>query len=110
MTTLLLTLWKDEAGFIVSAELVLIATIAVLAMVVGLAEVAGSINQELEDVASAFGSVNQGFRYQGLTGHGGTVNGACFNDAVDFCDSANDIAATSPTHEGGDFGSHGGSW
>ena len=63
LTTLAVTLWNDEAGFIVSAELVLIATIAVLAMVVGLSEVANALNQELEDVASAFGSVNQSFRY-----------------------------------------------
>lgn len=106
MTTLILTLWKDEAGFIISAELILISTIAVLAMVVGLAEVSGAINQELEDVASAFGSVNQSYRYQGLTGHGGTVNGACFHDGIDFCDGADDISGTGATGEGG--GSHGG--
>ena len=32
-------LWNDEAGFVVSAELVLIATILVLGMIVGLSEV-----------------------------------------------------------------------
>ena len=100
MTTLAVSLWKDEAGFIVSAELVLIATVAVLAMVVGLSEVANAVNQELEDVASAFGSVNQSFRYQGLTGHGGTSGGTCFEDRIDFCDSANDIIGTVPTGEG----------
>ena len=100
MTTLAVALWKDEAGFIVSAELVLIATVAVLAMVVGLSEVANAVNQELEDVASAFGSVNQSFRYQGLTGHGGSLGGACFEDRIDFCDSANDIIGTVPTGEG----------
>ena len=100
MTTLAVALWNDEAGFIVSAELVLIATVAVLAMVVGLSEVAHAVNQELEDVASAFGSVNQSFRYQGLTGHGGSSGGACFEDRIDFCDSANDIIGTVPTGEG----------
>jgi len=110
MTTLMMTLWKDEAGFIVSAELVLIGTIAILSMVVGLAEVAGSVNQELEDVASAFGAVNQSFRYQGLTGHGGTVSGTCFHDAVDFCDSPNDIGGANPTGEGGNDNPHGNSW
>jgi len=104
MTTLAVALWKDEAGFIVSAELVLIATIAVLAMVVGLSEVANAVNQELEDVASAFGSVNQSFRYQGLTGHGGASGGTSFHDAIDFCDSANDIVGTEPTGEG--YGHH----
>ena len=100
MMTLALSLWKDEAGFIVSAELILIATIGVLAMVVGLSEVSVAINQELEDVASAFGSVNQSYRYQGLTGHGGNFNGTGFGDSIDFCDGSNNILSTSPTSEG----------
>ena len=56
MNTLLAQLMADEAGFIVSAELVLVATILVLGMIVGLSEVANGINQELEDVGSAFSS------------------------------------------------------
>lgn len=59
MTQLLRKLWNDEEGFIVSAELVLISTITVLSMVVGLAEVSNSINNELFDVANAFDAVNQ---------------------------------------------------
>lgn len=104
MMTLVSKLWKDEAGFILSSELVLIATIGVLAMVVGLSEVANSINQELEDVASAFGAVNQSFRYQGLTGHGGSIDGSGFHDGVDHCDRDSDIVAVAPTGEG--FGGH----
>lgn len=57
-------LYQDEAGFIVSAELILIATITVIASVVGLAEVSNSINNELQDVADAFDSVNQSYRYE----------------------------------------------
>ena len=58
MKTFAIALLNDEAGFIVSAELVLIASVCVLAMVVGLSEVANGINQELEDIGSAFGSIN----------------------------------------------------
>ena len=90
----------DESGFIVSAELILIGTIAVLSMVVGLSEVASAINQELEDVASAFGAVNQSYRYQGLTGHGGSIDGSTFRDELDFCDGPSDIVGTAPTAEG----------
>ena len=36
---MLMKLWDDEAGLIVSAELALVLTIGVLAMVVGLSEV-----------------------------------------------------------------------
>ena len=109
MAALFVTFCKDEAGFILSAELVLISTIGVLSMVVGLSEVSIAINQELEDVASAFGAMNQSFRYQGLTGHGGTNNGTNFQDSVDFCDGAN-IASTAPSAEGGNSQGPGGSW
>lgn len=59
MKKLLLKLWNDENGFIVSAELVLVSTITVLSMLVGLSELSKSINNELYDVADAFQSVNQ---------------------------------------------------
>ena len=35
--------WMDDAGAVISAELVLVLTIAVLAMIVGLSEVAAAI-------------------------------------------------------------------
>ena len=38
-------LYHDEAGFIISAKLVLVLTIAVLAMIVGLSEVVRRPNQ-----------------------------------------------------------------
>jgi Flp pilus assembly pilin Flp len=82
---------NDEAGFIVSAELILIATIGVLSLVVGLSEVASAINHELEDVASAFGSINQSFRYKGLKGCNGHAVGSKFEDNQDECDDACDI-------------------
>lgn len=69
---LLDSLWKDEAGFVVSAELILVATITVLSMVVGLAEVSFAVNHELADVASAFDSVNQSYGFQGQDGNPGT--------------------------------------
>ena len=108
--TLFVALWKDEAGFILSAELILISTIGVLSMIVGLSEVSIAINQELEDVASAFGAMNQSFRYQGLTGHDGSINGTNFQDSVDFCDGANNITSAAPTSEGGNSFGQGGSF
>ena len=87
----LTALWKDEAGFIVSAELVLVSTIVVLGLVVGLSEVANGVNEELEDVGSAIGSINQSMRYAGACGHKGWIAGTCFEDTPDFCDGQNDI-------------------
>ena len=43
---------NDENGVIVSAEIVLVATILVLGMVVGLAELQSAIVGELSDVAT----------------------------------------------------------
>jgi len=91
MTNLFNTLINDEAGFIVSAELVLVATVGVLAMIVGLSEVALNINNELEDVGSAFGSINQTFVQKGILGHQGYVSGTEFKDNVDHCDNTCDV-------------------
>lgn len=92
MHSLTLALLNDEAGFIVSAELVLVSTILVLGMVVGLSEVANGINQELEDVGSAFGRVNQSFHFAGFSGHKGCLDGSYFKDNADYCDSEFDIS------------------
>lgn len=89
--TLVARLYKDQHGFIVSAELVLVATIAVLAMVVGLSEVAININNELEDVGTAFGKLSQRYSVKGTNGHQGHTDGSEFWDVSDFCDGACDI-------------------
>lgn len=105
MTTFLWQLWNEESGFIVSAEMVLVCSLAVLAMSVGLTEVAFGINQELEDTGTAFGTVNQGFRFSGITGHNGSASGSFFHDLTDFCDAAGDTTGNQPTPEG--IGHHG---
>jgi hypothetical protein len=78
-------LLNDEAGFIVSAELVLISTIAVLGMIVGLSEVALNVNNELEDVGSAFASMQQSYSVQCTSGHKAEKAASCFTDHADFC-------------------------
>ena len=99
MTNRINTLINDEAGFIISAELVLVSTIAVLAMVVGLSEVAINVNNELEDVGSAFGALNQTYCLKGILGCQGYVSGTEFRDNIDHCDSAGDIQGIAGTGE-----------
>ena len=102
MTNLMMNLMNDEAGFIVSAELVLVSSIAVLAMIVGLSEVALNINNELEDVGSAFGAINQTYCVKGILGCQGYSSGTEFRDNTDTCDSTGDIqGAQSQGGEGG---------
>lgn len=82
-----MALWQDENAFVVSAELVLVMTVAVLAMVVGLHAVAKSVTMELNDVANAFGTIDQSFSYKGLVkAHHASVTGSAFVDRSDACD------------------------
>lgn len=89
-------LWNDEAGFIISAELVLVLTIGVIAMVVGLNAVAKAVVMELNDVSNAIGTIDQSFLYTGLVNsHGNAaVPGSAFVDAEDECDCA--VVVTPP--------------
>lgn len=89
---MLRTLWSDEAGFVISAELILVLTIAVLAMVVGLSEVAVAVNTELNDLSNAFGSLKQDYAYTGFFAkeagkEKSFFNGSGFKDKTDDCDS-----------------------
>ena len=83
---LLRTLWKDEAGAIISSELVLVATILVIGMIVGLAAVRNSVVAELADLAEAIGSIDQSFSFSQVTGHAALTEGSIFTDAPDFCE------------------------
>ncbi|QDT42253.1 hypothetical protein Pan241w_23350 [Gimesia alba] len=88
--------WNDEAGFVVSSELVLIGTILVLGVVVGLATVRDQVVQELGDLALAISNINQSYSFSGVTGHTSSVAGSIFADALDFCDSNADISTEEP--------------
>ena len=103
MTQVFTNLLNDEAGFIVSSELILISTIVVLSLIVGLSEVANAVNQEFEDVATAFGAVNQSYRFSGYQGHKGRTVGSINHDDADFCDNECDIVCNNPPRSEGSF-------
>lgn len=93
---MLRTLLRDEAGFIVSAELVLVATILVIGMIVGLSEVQHAVVQELNDVGDAIGNLNQSYYFGGFLAqkNQGPANqvkaytrGSAFADTTDECDN-----------------------
>ncbi len=82
----------DENGAIVSAELALVLTVAVLAMVVGLSEVAVAVNTELNDVSNAIGALDQSYGYTGFRATDGWktksyIGGGAFHDRTDDCDT-----------------------
>jgi hypothetical protein len=91
------SLWNDEAGVILSAELVLIGTILVLGMIVGLVELQFAIVAELSDLSSAFGNLDQSYQHAGFASYkkyGGVkarVHGASYSDRPDACDCDHDL-------------------
>lgn len=87
---------NDENGFIVSAELVLVGTILVLGMIVGLTELSFNVNEELEDVGSAIGGINQTYYYTLASGRKGEAVGSTFLDFEDECDNSCNINCDSP--------------
>jgi hypothetical protein len=85
-----LRLWKDDSGFIVSSELILLATVVVIGLISGMATVRDQTLMELGDVADAVSELNQSYSYAAITAHGASVAGGAFLDAGDFCDLGGD--------------------
>lgn len=90
---LLSRLWQDQSGAVVSAELVIIATILVLGAIVGLTTVRDQVVQELGDLAAAVASLNQSYSFSGITGHHSSTAGSIFSDLLDSCDGPDAAAA-----------------
>lgn len=88
-------LWKDESGYVISTELVLIASISVIGLVVGLISVRDAVVQEYGDAATAIGVLNQSYRFDGDNHTGGTaipasgefVAGSEYIDNTDACET-----------------------
>lgn len=108
-TAILRRLWNDEQGAVQSIELVLIATVAVIGLVVGLATMRNSLVSEISDSAAAVGALDQSYTYTAAFtspqyfGAGGVVGdhnvavtveigdangGSAFEDNPDFCEDA----------------------
>ena len=66
MLRLAKALWNDQAGFIVSAELVLISTVGVIGLVSGLTCLRNAVNSELTEVSCAIKSLDQTYCYTGF--------------------------------------------
>ena len=89
-------LLADEAGFVVSTELVLVATVLVIGMVTGLATLRDGVIQELVDLSNAIGNIEQSYVYNGVTAHTSATNGSEYNDETDFCETGADTVAAEP--------------
>ena len=104
---MLRNLLKEESGFVVSTELVLIATVLVLGLIVGLTEIQYAVVAELNDISDATGDINQSYWYtgfskekQGTQGFSAYTRGSSELDQTDDCDDNQcDIACDVPVAE-----------
>ena len=71
-------LWKDEHGILLSAEAVVVGTVAVVGLTAGLSVVTKSVNEELQDVAFAIRSLDQSYSIPAQKGCGAMTAGSSF--------------------------------
>lgn len=75
---LLSKLWNDENGVLLSAEAVVVGTVAVVGLTTGLTVVARSVSEELQDVAFAIRSLDQSYSIPAQEGCGARTAGSSF--------------------------------
>jgi len=92
------TLYFDERGFVLTAELIIISTVLVLGLVTALSAVQTSVVSEMKDVGNAIGSLNQSYCYTGMRG----CNAWCGRSSRTVGSSFLDVADT-PEEQRGDF-------
>ena len=89
---ILRTLVQDSRGLILSTELTLFATLAVVGLIVGVTSVRDAAVSELSDIAGAVQDLTQNYAYLGTSGHSSQTHGSDFIDASDFCDDPEDLS------------------
>ena len=86
MRKFLSQLWNDVAGFVISSELIFVATLLVIGMITGLTTIRDQVLGELGDVADAVSEFDQSYSISAVTGHASSTSGAIFADGEDFCE------------------------
>lgn len=82
MATCFTRFLRDESGLVITAELIMIITIAMIGLTAGWGAITTMLTEELEDVANSVGSLDQSFSYRGISAPGhATCSGSGFNDS-----------------------------
>jgi len=96
---------RNQKGFIVSIELIFLATILVIGLLAGWVMIRDTTLGELQDVANAIGSVNQSYTYNGTSETDPlgieftNTAGSSFFDTVDTSDQQIIFVGEPPTPE-----------
>lgn len=85
--------WNDEAGVIISSELILVLTILVIGLIAGMVTLRDAVTLELGDTAAAIGFLEQDYTFLGTTNGAvtATTNGSQFNDDTDLGDAVDPV-------------------
>ena len=75
MTNLFKKLWHDDAGFIVSVELLFVAVILVIGIVAGLAALRAAVVQQFGHVGAAVTNLDPGYSIAPVGSRTGASNG-----------------------------------
>jgi hypothetical protein len=78
--------WNDDQGTIVSAEIILVLTIAGIGMLAGLTTYRDQVTLELADLGTAIGQFNHTYSIAGVNVAGASIATSVFDDLPDFCD------------------------
>lgn len=95
--------WNDETGTVVSAEIILVITIAGIGMIAGLTTYRDAAVMEMADLATAIGEFNQSYSISSVvitgTGFAASFAGSTFDDQPDWCQDTTS-STTDPTNAG----------
>ena len=93
-------LWQDEAGVIVSTEIILVVMILVFGLIAGMVSLRDQVTQELGDTGAMVGSLSQTYSFSGNNNTAATENAATpssqFTDTLDINDAAS-ASGAAPT-------------
>src|SRR5262245_31147876 len=78
---MLTRLWNDDAGYIITTEMLLIFVILVLGLIAGLANLRMAIVNELTESVQAILGLNQTYQISGLTGCSGSTGSSGGTDS-----------------------------
>jgi hypothetical protein len=89
---------QQDDAYVISTEFLLLATVAVLGLLVGLDNIRSVLYHEFEDLVETFGFLDQSYEYLGITRgdpliDGSTTEGGLFSDSADE-DSRGTISLT----------------
>jgi Flp pilus assembly pilin Flp len=80
MRNVMKKLWQDDAGWIISVEMILIFTIVSLGLIVGLTALRNALVDELTEVANAITAIEQCYSWSGLSNCSSSVCGSAATD------------------------------